>query len=155
MSSATESEMTGLFMNAQHAVPICLILEDMGHPQPPTQLRTDNLTAQDLLSGVYKRKHAKWNDMNFHWIRCRIKQQQFNVKWGPGKENFGDAPTKHHPVSHHKKMRPINLYVKGKCPSSLKGCIKLVTEEPVTQSKQNIVTATAALTHIIRFRKKN
>ena len=98
MSPEAESEVAGLFMNAQHAVPIHLILEDMGHPQPPTQLRTDNLTAQGILSGVYKRKRSKCNDMNIHWISCRVKQIQFNVKWGPGKENFGVAPTKHHPA---------------------------------------------------------
>ena len=51
-------------------------------------------------------------------------------------------------------MRPINLYVEGKSPSSLKGCVKLMTEETVTQSKPNIVTATAALTHKLRFRKR-
>ena len=51
-------------------------------------------------------------------------------------------------------MRPINLYVEGKSPFSLKGCIKLMTEDIVTQSKPNIVTTTAALTHKIRFRKR-
>ena len=40
-----------------------------------------------------------------------------------------------------------------KSPSSLKGCIKLVNEDTVTQSKPNIATATTALTHKIRFRK--
>ena len=66
ISSAAESEAAGLFMNAQHAVPICLTLEDMGHPQPPTQLGTDNLTAQGILSGVYKQKRSKCNnDTNF------------------------------------------------------------------------------------------
>ena len=83
--------------------------------------------------------------MNFHWIRCQVKQKQFKVTWAPGNENFGDAPTKHHPPSHHEKMRPINLYIKGKSPSSLKGCITIMTQTPVTQSKKNIVTATAAL----------
>ena len=56
MASAAEAEVAGLFMNAQHAVPIRLTLEDMGHKQPPTPLRTDNKTAQGILSGVHKRK---------------------------------------------------------------------------------------------------
>ena len=38
MSSATEAEVAGLFMNGQHAVLLCLTLEDMGHPQQPTPL---------------------------------------------------------------------------------------------------------------------
>ena len=90
--------------------------------------------------------------MNFHWIRCRVKQKQFKVKWSPGKENLGDSPTKYHPAPHHKKMRPINLYVESKSPSSLKGCIKLITEEIVTQTKPKIITTTAALTYTLRFK---
>ena len=82
------------------------------------------------------------------------KTEKITVEWGLGKENFRDAPTKHYPVSHHKKIRPINLYVKGKSPSSLKGCIKLITLDPVTQPKKNIVTATAALTLRLRFSKR-
>ena len=78
-----------------------------------------------------------------------MKQKQFKVNWAPGKENLGDDPTKHHPPSHHKKMRPINLYVKGKSPNSLKGCITIMTEAPVTQSEKNIVTPAAALTYRI------
>ena len=66
MSSAAESEVESLFMNAQHAVSIRLTLKDIEHSQPPTQLCTDNLTAQGILSGVYRQKCSKWNDMNFH-----------------------------------------------------------------------------------------
>ena len=54
MSSAAESEVASLFMNAQHTILIPLTLEDMGHPQPLIQLRTDNLAAQGILSGVYR-----------------------------------------------------------------------------------------------------
>ena len=42
-------------------------------------------------------------------------------------------------------MRPIILYIKDKSPNSLKGCITIMTQASVTQSKKNIVTATAAL----------
>lgn len=53
MSSVAESEVTGLFMNTQYTVPICLTLEGMRHLQPLTPLCTDTLTAQEILSGVY------------------------------------------------------------------------------------------------------
>ena len=66
MSLAVESEVAGLFINAQHAVQIRLTLEDMEYPQPPTTIRTNNLTTQGILSGVYKQKRSKCNDMNFH-----------------------------------------------------------------------------------------
>ena len=82
------------------------------------------------------------------------KKKKFNVKWGPGRENFEDAPTKHHPASYHKKMRHINRYIEGKRPFSLKGGIKHMTQDPVTQPKKNVATATAALTHRLRFSKR-
>ena len=68
MASAAEAEVAGLFMNAQHAVPIQLTLEDMRHKQPPTPLQTDNKTAQGILSVVYKIKRSKTNNVNLHWI---------------------------------------------------------------------------------------
>ena len=80
-------------------------------------------------------------------------KKQFCVKWDQGK-NLGDAPTKHHPAAHHKKMSHFNLYVEGKSPSSLKGCVKFMTEEIVTQTKPKIVIATAALTHTLRFKSR-
>ena len=136
-------------MNAQHAVLICLTLKDMGYPQPSASLRTNNFTAQKILSGVCKQKRSKYNEMNFHQIRCRVRQRQFQVTWAPGKENFRDTPTIHHPASHYKKMRPSNLYVKVKSPSTLKRCITIMTQTLVIQSKNNIVTSAATLTHRI------
>ena len=38
MASPAEAEVTGLFMNAHKAIPICHILIYMGHPQPLTPL---------------------------------------------------------------------------------------------------------------------
>ena len=94
--------------------------------------------------------------MNFHWISFRIKQGQFKANWGPGKENLVDASTRHHPLYHHKKMRPINLYVEGKCPLTLtlKGCIEIMTKLPMTQMKRNTVTVTAALISPNRYTHK-
>ena len=46
----------------------------------------------------------------------------------------------------HKKMRPINLYIEDKSPSTLKGYVEIIAQTFVTQSKKNIVTATVALT---------
>ena len=129
----------------------------MGHKQLPTPVQTDNKTAQGILSGIYKRKRSKSNDMNFHWIHCRIRQKQFEAKRAPGKENLADAPTKHHPPAHHKRMRPINLYVEGKSPTTLKGCVSIMTQTtklpvtqatklPVTQLQSDSTMAAAALT---------
>ena len=50
-------------------------------------------------------------DMRFHWIQDRVKQGQFRVHWKRGTVNYADYHTKHHPPSHHIKMRPTHLQV--------------------------------------------
>ena len=40
MASAAEAEIGALYMNTQEAVPIRTCLEELGHKQPPTQVRT-------------------------------------------------------------------------------------------------------------------
>ena len=93
------------------------------------------------------------HEFSLDQIRGKTKKNQCQM--GTGKRKFRRFSSEHHPAAHHKKMRPINLYIEGKSPSSLKGCVKLMTEDTVTQSKPNIVTVTAILTHQIRFRKNS
>ena len=45
--------------------------------------------------------------MRFYWLRDRSTQKQFLITWAAGKTNLADYYTKHHPIIHHKKMRPI------------------------------------------------
>ncbi len=50
MSSAAEAELGALFINAKTAISMCHTLKQLGHPQPPTPMQTDNKTAHDLLT---------------------------------------------------------------------------------------------------------
>jgi hypothetical protein len=50
MSSAAEVELGVLFINAKTAVSMRHTLKELGHPQPPTSMQTDNKTAHDLLT---------------------------------------------------------------------------------------------------------
>ena len=45
ISSAAEAELGALYINAREAVPMRILLEEMGHPQPKTSIKTDNTTA--------------------------------------------------------------------------------------------------------------
>ena len=45
MASAAEAEVGALLMNAQEAVAIRNALNEMGHPQPATPIKTDNSAA--------------------------------------------------------------------------------------------------------------
>ncbi len=106
MASAAESEVGALFVNSQEAIPLRYALEELGHPQPPTPVQTDNSTAAGYSNNTIKQKRSKAMDMRFSWLQCRERQRQFIIYWRPGSENLGDYHTKHHSASHHRKMRP-------------------------------------------------
>ena len=63
MSSAAAAELGALFINAREAVHIRNILEEMGHPQPPTPIQTDNSTANGVCS-QQQQGAAKENQAN-------------------------------------------------------------------------------------------
>ncbi|KAL9178273.1 hypothetical protein ACHAXT_001701 [Thalassiosira profunda] len=105
MSSATEAELAALYIMAREAVYMRIILEELGHEQPPTPLQTDNSMADGVVNGKITPKRTKAMDMRFHWLRDRECQDQFRIFWRPGKLNYADYWTKHHSAKHHKHMR--------------------------------------------------
>ena len=130
MASAAEAEVVAaLFMNAQEQVPLRMCLEELGHKQPPTPLKTDNSTATGIINNTIKQKQSKAIDMQFYWLRDQVKQGQFKVYWDSGKHHHGDYTTKHHSGAHHKLMRPIRLYIKNKSPRTSQGCIRIMTQD--------------------------
>ena len=110
MSSATEAEVAGLFLNGQDAVMLRNTLEFLGHPQPATPIQTDNSCAEGIANDTVKQKRSKAMDMRFYWIRDRVRQGQLKIHWKKGQDNYADYHTKHHPAAHHRQMRPIYLY---------------------------------------------
>ena len=129
MASAAEAEVAALFLNARFSIPLRLTLIELGHPQPPTPIRTDNSTADGIANGTIKQKKTKAMDMRFYWLRDRQSQDQFKYYWAPGKTNLADYFTKHHSPAHHKRLRPIYLHAPNS-PRDLQGCVKLLTAPP-------------------------
>ena len=105
MASASEAELGALFLNAREATTIRTTLVDLGYPQPPTPLITDNLCAAGIANDTVKQKRSKAIDMRFYWIVDRIKQNMFLVHWRKGLENLADYFTKHHSPAHHRLVR--------------------------------------------------
>jgi hypothetical protein len=105
VASAAEAETGGLFYNAQQAVIIRQILKALGHPQPPTPIKTDNSTAYNFVHSTMKQKRSKSWDMRYNWLRCREAQNQVKIYWEPGTDNNADYFTKHHPPKHHRTLR--------------------------------------------------
>jgi hypothetical protein len=110
VSSASEAELAALFHNGKEACPIRITLEELGYPQPPTPIQTDNSTAYGIANDTVKQKRSKAIDMRFYWIRDRVRQGQFVVYWKKGILNRADYFTKHHPASHHQAIRSAYLH---------------------------------------------
>jgi hypothetical protein len=109
MSSAVETELGALFINANTAVLMRKMLAELGHPQPRTPMQTNNVTAHVLLTNKKLPKALKAMDMHFHWLRCHNAQGQFCYYWRPGTQNLADYFTKHHSTGHHKSVCPTIL----------------------------------------------
>jgi hypothetical protein len=83
MSSAAETEIGAVFINAKEGAVLRTTLEELGHKQLPTPMETDNTTATGYINGTIKQKRTKAMDMRFYWIKDRVKQGQFKAYWGP------------------------------------------------------------------------
>ena len=123
MASAAEAEVGALFMNAQVAAPMRVTLEELGHPQPATPMKTDNSTANGIMNGTIKQQRSKAIDMRFYWLKDRAEQGQFRIYWAPGDENWADYFTKHHSSTHHRILRPCYLE-EPDSPVDLQGCLE-------------------------------
>ena len=110
MPSAAAAEIGALFINTRQAIPTRQLLEEMGHPQPPTPIQTDNTTAHGFVTKNLEPKATKSTDMNYWYMRDKQDQKQFNYYWKHGKgNNNADYHTKHHCSAHHREMRPTFL----------------------------------------------
>ena len=79
----------------------------MGYSQPdPTPIFCDNECAVGLSSDTVRPKKSKSMDMRFDWIKDRVRQLQFLVRYIPGKVNLSDFSTKALPVHEHVRLAP-------------------------------------------------
>ena len=110
MPSATAAEIGALFVNTRLAIPTRRTLAEMGHPQPPTPVQTDNTTAHGFVTKNLNPKATKSLDMNLWFMRDKSDQKQFHYYWRKGKNNNdADYHTKHHCAAHHRELRPRYL----------------------------------------------
>ena len=109
VASSAEAETAGVFHNAQTAVPIRYMLEQLGHSQQPTLIKTDNATTYNFIHDNITQKKSKSWDMRNFWLRDRQQQKQFQFHWEKGSNNKADYFTKHRTEKHHSHVR--NTYV--------------------------------------------
>ena len=109
MSSSAEASIGALYINCRAAIPAWHTLTEMGHPQPPTPIQTDNTTTLGVVNNAIAPKQTNAMDMRFHWLRDRIAQLQFRHYWMPGPYNKDDYVTKQHAPVHHIAINPTYL----------------------------------------------
>jgi len=130
VASAAEAELGALFLNCKEGKVVRLILEELGHKQPPTPVHCDNSTAAGIANGTVKKQRARSMEMRFFWVTDQVTLQRFAVQWHPGQENLADYFTKHFDARHHIAVRPWYLHTpysprflpRAASPSALRGC---------------------------------
>ena len=109
-SSTAESELAALYMNAQEAIPLRQTLIDLDHPQPPTEIITDNSIASGVVNQTVKQNKLRSMNMRYFKLIDLIQQHLINVRWKPGEMNLANYFTKHFTGPCHKKVRPHYLH---------------------------------------------
>ena len=136
-ASAAEAELGALFLNAQEAKVIRLILHELGHPQPPIPIHVDNTTAVGIVNNTVKRQRSRAMEMRYFWLLCQEAQKLFNVIHQPGAENLGDYPSKAHLGQIHRHVRPYYLHMpnsptilyRAAMPSTWQGCAEILGDK--------------------------
>jgi hypothetical protein len=110
VASAGEAEYAALFATGQHAAALRTTLSDMGYPQEPTIIMCNNTSAIGIATDSIKQKRSKAVDMRFHWIRDRVRQDQFIIAYIPTQQNLADYFTKNLPKESHVKFHSYLVY---------------------------------------------
>jgi hypothetical protein len=117
-ASAAEAELGALFLNAQEAKVLQLVLGELGHPQPPIPIHNDNTTTAGIANNTIKRQRSCAMEMRYFWLLDAEAQQLFQFYYQPGQENLGDYPSKHHSANIHQHVRPYYVHMDSS-PTSL------------------------------------
>eukprot|EP00804_Cyclotella_cryptica_P011876 CCRYP_004378-RA/>CCRYP_004378-RA protein AED:0.44 eAED:0.39 QI:0/0/0/1/1/1/2/0/442 len=131
VASAAEAELGALFLNCKEGKILRLVLQELGHNQPPTPTHCDNKTATGIANNTVKKQRSRSMEMRFFWVADQVNRRHFQVRWHPGQENLADYFTKHFEARHHISVRPWYLHTKDSpqflpraaAPSSLRGCV--------------------------------
>jgi len=57
-ASTAEAELGALFLNAQEAKVLRIVLEELGHPQPQTPIHINNTTTVGIINNTIKQQHS-------------------------------------------------------------------------------------------------
>ena len=135
-ASAAEAELGALFLNVQEAKVIRLILQELGHPQPPSPVHSDNTTAVGIVNNTIKRQRSRRMEMRYFYLLDQQTQKYFKFYYQPGQENMADYPSKHHTAGIHQHVQPYYLHmptspqflVCAAKPIARRGCVQTLAD---------------------------
>ena len=70
MSSTAKAKIGALYINCRAAIPAQHTLTKMGHPQTPTPIQTNNITALGVVNNTMAPKRANAMGMRFYWLHA-------------------------------------------------------------------------------------
>ena len=82
------------------------ILHSLGYPQLHTTIYCDNACAVGIATDTITPRKTKSIDMQFNWIRDRVRQNQYTVTGLKGAHNLADFFAKPLPVHLHTTLMP-------------------------------------------------
>jgi len=82
-ASTAEAKLGALFLNAQEAKVFRLVLAELGHPQPPTPIHTNNTTAVGIINTTIKRQQSRSMEMRYFWLLDGEMQNTSNSTTNP------------------------------------------------------------------------
>ena len=97
VSSATEAEYGGAFMNAWNLVWLRVTASELGYPQGKTEIYCDNEVARGM-------RKSKAMNMRLHCLRDRIKQGHFQFTYVKSRDNIAGIFTKSLPATEFKRQ---------------------------------------------------
>ncbi len=133
---ATEFELGALFLNAQEAEVIQLVLKELRHLQPPTPIHIDNTTTVGIINNTIKRQWSWAMEMRYFWLLNGIQKHFRFYYYQPGKENLGNYPSKHDSDNIHWHVCPYHVHMNNSPtvlpqaakPSSQQGCAETLAD---------------------------
>ena len=103
--------MGALFLNVQKARIICLILLELGHPQPSTPVHVGNTTAVGIVNNTIKQQRSRAMEIRYFWFLNQKNNRYFKVYYKPGAENMRDYSSKAHTGAIHTHGRPYYMHM--------------------------------------------
>ena len=111
VASVAEAEYAALFISGREGAMLCTILHNLGYPQKCTPIYCDNACPVGIATDKVTPKRTKSIDIQFHWIRDRVRQNFYSVIWRKGSDNIADCFTKPLPVATHRLHMPLLVHI--------------------------------------------